>query len=412
MKRKIIYALLAIAASFALWLYVITTISPEYEDTFAEIRVELKNDTPLHDRNLMVISDKTPTVTLKLKGNRSDLSKLSSSNIKIEVDLSKIYEVGEQEVSYSIRYPDNMPNNTFEILSQDPGVIKLNIVERKSVTVPVEEVYSGKVMDGYMTDKENIVLGAETVTITGPASVVDKIARARVQVDLSGKSESISQDYPLTFVDALGNPVEINDYVVPSTEQVHVALKIEYFKVITLIPNVIAGGGANAANTKVTLSFDTITVSGSKQLLDQIDSWPVDIDLGAIEQDAKDMPYAIKLTEGLTNRSGSTVLVTVDIPELKTKELTVTNIVAQNVPAGMKADIMVKDLAVTFRGVGSQIELLTAEHVVAVVDLSGKLEAETTTVKVKIVIADSQFSGVGELGVYDVTVTLTEIAGA
>ena len=412
MKRNILFALLSLIASVALWLYVITFVSPEYEDTFSDITVELVNDTAIHDRNLMVIVDKAPTVTLKLSGNRSDLSKLNSANIKLVADLSRIYEAGEQEVAYSIRYPDNMPSNSFEIVSQDPGVIKLTVVPRKSVTVPVSEAYTGKVATGYMTDKENMTMSVDTVTLTGPASIVDQIAQARVMIDLTGRSESISQEYPLSFLDTNGQTIDIGKHVKTSVDAVHVNLKVEYFKVVTLVPNVIPGGGANVNNTQIKFNYDTITISGSKNLLDSIQSWAVNIDLGKVTENVTEMPYTIELPEGLTNRSGNTVLVTIELPQLETKKLTITNIVAELVPPGMKVDFTTRGLEVVFRGPKSQIDKITAGDVSIVVDFSQAEPGETGTFEAKIVIGGEQFAGIGALGSYDVSATLTALPAA
>jgi len=404
-KRKIIYALLSIVAAFGLWLYVITAVSPEYEDTFSDITVELRNDTPLHDRNLMVLMDKLPTVTLKLSGNRSDLSKLNSSNIKLQVDLSRIYEAGEQEVAYTIRYPDNMPGNSFEIISQYPGVVKLNIVERKSVTVPIQGMAFNQVADGYIADKENMTMSADTVTLIGPAAIVEKVKMARVMVDLNGKAESISQEYPLEFLDENGSKVEIGNHVTSSVEAVHVNLKIEFSKVIDLVVNVIPGGGALADNTEIELNYNSITVSGSKHLLDQLQSLQINIDLGMIEESVEDMPIVVKLPEGVTNVTGN-VLATIKLPKLKTKTLNVTNFVAQGVASGLLAEFITKDRDVTLRGAPDKIDQLTAEDVVIVVDFSQVEPGGAYTIKPQIQIKGEQFAGIGAIYVENVTVKL------
>ena len=70
MKRKLIVALLSLLASFSLWLYVITVVSPDSETTF-DVRVQIDNEAMLHDKGLMLNPEQKPTVHLKLSGNRS-----------------------------------------------------------------------------------------------------------------------------------------------------------------------------------------------------------------------------------------------------------------------------------------------------------------------------------------------------
>ena len=102
MKNKILYLLLSVVIAFGLWGYVITTVSPEWEETYYDIPVALKNEKVLHENGLMLNEKETPTVTLRLKGNRSDLINLNKSDITLVADLAKIYESGQQSVSYSI----------------------------------------------------------------------------------------------------------------------------------------------------------------------------------------------------------------------------------------------------------------------------------------------------------------------
>ena len=71
MKSKFWRVALSVAISLVLWMYVISVVSPESDETFYDIPVSYQNDV-LDERGLMIVSE-TPTVTLHLKGNRSDL---------------------------------------------------------------------------------------------------------------------------------------------------------------------------------------------------------------------------------------------------------------------------------------------------------------------------------------------------
>ena len=100
MKRKIIYALLSVVIAFGLWIYVITTVSPEWEETYYNIPVVLNNETVLHDNGLMLLEEQTPTVTLKLSGKRSDFAlKHIFITEKLDSDISIINS--HQQYNYS-----------------------------------------------------------------------------------------------------------------------------------------------------------------------------------------------------------------------------------------------------------------------------------------------------------------------
>lgn len=93
-KNRLLSVLLAVSIALVLWMYVITVVSPNSEDTFYNIPVVLQGEPMLESYGLMNVTENIPTVTLKLSGNRSDLNKVNSSNITLIADLSKVYEAG------------------------------------------------------------------------------------------------------------------------------------------------------------------------------------------------------------------------------------------------------------------------------------------------------------------------------
>ena len=65
-KNKILPLLLSVAIAFCLWAYVITFVSSEREGTFYDIPVSYQGEALLEERNLMIVTEEKPTVTLTL----------------------------------------------------------------------------------------------------------------------------------------------------------------------------------------------------------------------------------------------------------------------------------------------------------------------------------------------------------
>lgn len=408
MKKKIVYALLSVVIAFGLWAYVITTESPEWEETYYNIPVVLNNETVLHDNGLMIMEDEIPKVTLKLLGNRSDLATLNSSNITLIADLAKIYETGEQRLPYSITYPGNVPDNSIEILSKLPQFITLTIAERKTVEVPVVPQYVGTVPEGYQTDKENMLLDYSFVTVTGPASVVDRIAMAKIVVDLENQTETISQKYAYTLCDKDGVEVT-SERLITDVSEIDLTLKIHRYKEIQLIVNVIYGGGATPANTKVEMDINTIQVSGTEQQLESLGDTLVlgEISLGEIpESTTKELK--IKLPEGVKNLTGKdTVSVKIEFSNLVTKTVKVSNIQARRIPKGMKVDIVTMEMSVVVRGPRAQVEALKPENLMVQVDFSDA-QIGHGTYKALVQVDSGTFKDVGAVGTYSVYAIVAE----
>lgn len=405
MKSKIGSILLSLAIAFGLWLYVITYVSPNSEETYYNIPVVLVGESVLNERGLMCTSASTNTVSLQLSGTRSDLVKVNSQNITVTAKLSSITEPGEKiNLQYEVDYPGDVPKNALEILSQSDFYV--TVEKRRVKDVPVVVQYVGERSEDYLYDTENAQLDRTTVNVIGPASVADKIEQAIIEVDVTNQAESISDSYRYTLCDADGNPVDAAE-ITTDVEEIRFDMKIQRLKELSLVAEVIYGGGATRENTTVTVSPVSIRVTGSDAALEELgDSLTVaTIDLSTLDK-SQEIPYTINLPEGVTNQTGVTdVVVNVQFSGLNTREFTVENFRSENVPEGMAAEIINANLTVKVRGPFAQVSLLTADDITVTVDFTNAV-AGTATYKATITF-DEAFSACGAvMGPYSVSATV------
>lgn len=408
MKSKLLTALLCLIVSFGLWMYVITVVSPGSENTFTDIPVEIKNINTLTERDLMILGDTTPTVTLRLAGNRSDLLKLNSQNITVQVDASKIIEAGLAELSYTVSYPGNVPNNALTIQSRNPDYIVLEVVDRAEKPIPVEIIANKEsVPPNYIPDEPTSEV--KQIKISGPADRIALIEKAVINIDLTGRTESIHENFTYTLCDRDGNPVDAK-YVETDTQQVFVDLLIQRYKIIPLRVNIIPGGGATEKDVTVSFSPDEIMVYGSEAALEKLEYLEVGtLDLSLFTGD-QSITFPITLPEGITHATGEGARVTVDLSfgDLVTNKLTVTNIVLQNVPEGMVAKNYTDFLEVTVRGPKELMAMMDTSYLTAVADLTN-VTPGTHKWPVTILI-DKKFPVVGVIGSYQIAVAVSEAA--
>lgn len=373
MKNKFATAALSVAIAFALWLFVITTVSPGSKETYSNIPVVLANESVLTERGLIITSNQNNVVTMVLSGNRTDLSKVDQSNITLKADLSTIYEPGNRiPLTYTTTFPGNVASNAFVIESKNPGRIFVNVEYRDSKFIPVEVRWTGAVPEGFIADRENKLLEYDTVQIIGPRSVVEKIEKAVIDVDLTDQRESISQDYLYTLCDAEGEPVDA-ELIKTNTEQIHLDVKIQRFKEIQLTYILVEDGGARASDAEVQLSAEKIRVSGSEAALEMMgDQFVLGvINLAEVVSDTMEKTFVIALEEGITNMTGVTeVTATVTLRGLATKTFTIRDIQVQNVPEELEVDLITQELALTVRGPAEQIERLDMKDLIVSVDFA------------------------------------------
>lgn len=408
MKSKMGPLLLSVVLAVGLWMYVITTVSPNSKTTISNVEVDFEGESwLLENRNLMITDGMDTTVDLELSGNRSDLNKLNRSNITLKVDLTKIYEAGETELSFTPSYPSDVSPSAITVDSRNPASIKLKVEKRLTREIPVNVVFTGAVPEGFIADTENAVLDYPVVNIKGPASVVELIEQARIDVDMEERTESLSENYRYTLCDGEGNPVEV-ELVTTDVAEVHLDVKVQRFQEIPLKLNVVYGGGATAGYTRYEIKPKSIRVSGSEAVLADL----TEIVLGTVNfaemREDTQLTFPINLPEGVTNLTGITE-VTADISfvGLSIKEYTVERITVVNVPEGLTYELMSEVIKVTLRGPVALINQIEPEDIVVTVDLSGK-EIGASTVKAHIAIKGDKFADVGALGAHSVSVTLKE----
>ena len=410
-RNKLGSILLSVAIAFSLWLYVVTNISIEDERTYHDIPVAFEGEIALEERGLMITYGTDASVDLRLYGARTNLNKLTSSNITIKVNLARIYDVGQVEVDYDISYPGDVPSNAFTELNKNPSTIKLVVEQRVSKEIPVEIAYRGSVSDEYLCDLDNAVLDREMVTVVGPASSIDKIAKAVIDVNLDGQTSSILDYFQYTLCDAAGEPVDAA-LVVADATQIRMELIIQRFKELDVTYTLVEGGGADADDVTITLDTPVIRVSGSDALLEQRTEINLGtINLASIKEDTN-LAYSITLPEGVINLSGvNEINVDVKFHGLTTREFTVENIRVIGVPGGMEYELVTKRLTVVMRGPTAVINQMTDQDLLVTADLSGK-DSGTFMVNASVVTVGTAFNSVGALGTFSVSVILTDEAEA
>lgn len=407
MKNKLLSALLSVAVAFGLWLYVITAVSPGSKETYYNIPVVLEGEGVLAEKGLMVTARSYDSVNLELSGNRTDLSKVDAKNITVKVDLSKINEPGTQiGLNYTYSFPGNVPSNAFVVESKTPDRLYYNVERRENKDVPVEVRWIGSAAEGFMSDRENKVLDYPVVNISGPESVVEQIEKAIVEVDLTGQRESISESFLYTLCNEADEPVNA-ELITTNVEQIRLDVAIRRVKDLTLSYTLVEGGGARENNVEITLSLETIRVSGSEAALDVLgDKLNIGtINLMEITKNTT-MTLPVTLPEGVKNLTGVTdVDVEIKLTGLASKEFTVQNIVTANIPEGMKVDLITEKLNVAVRGPAAQIAKLTAEDIVITVDFTNA-EVGTSTFRGTVSFPE-EFEDVGALRVDSVSAAVT-----
>ena len=401
MTRHKLSALLSAAViALGLWMYVITYVSPDHEQTFYNVPVALEGVSMLADKQLMLLNEEGFEVNIKVHGSRQDVSKISSGNLHLVANLSGIHEPGEHNLGYDIIYPGDVPTGAVSA-ERNPDWIKVIVARKKTKEIPVEVRYEGDVPDNYIKDTAALELDYEFVEITGPEDVVAQIDHATVTVECEGRTDSIYESYRYELQDKDNKPVDAG-FITTNVSEVKVYLPVSMVKKIPLTVTLLSGGGATAETTTAVIEPKEISVSGNEAVLNALAELNLGtIDLAQITEDTQ-REFEINLPEGIRNVSNlPTATVRISFPKLATRDFTITEFAPLNLPQGMVWEPLTKQLTIRIRGLKDEVNQLTETDIVVQVDLSG---VENTSAVEPIITFPENLGSLGQLGSYSVSV--------
>lgn len=175
-KLNILAFILCVVASFFVWLYVMNTQNSNYTRTFT-ISVEVVNeDALLRDTGLSVFGANTEKAIVTIQGKKAEVQKYSEKDFRAYIDVSDIDEKGTYPVSVVVE----TPAVTLSVVAVEPKTVSVyaDYLETKTVELIPYCLVEGEL--SLSVDKSHI-------TISGPASYIEKISYAKITVPYSDK---------------------------------------------------------------------------------------------------------------------------------------------------------------------------------------------------------------------------------
>lgn len=393
-KHKILSFLLALVVSIGLWVYAVTVVNPDDSVYIRDVRVRLIGTSSLASDNLMLTGGENQTVNVEIAGRRSDLKELNSSSLEALADVSNIDRPGTYEVSWTLVPPSTVASGDISIVSANSTKVTVKVSEfNDRPEIPVEVEYTGTLPDGYVRDPA--VLEAETVSVSGPAEEVNKIAKAIVTVNLDDATQSIDEEIEYRLVDQNGEDLLLSEYVTIPEPTIRVSVPVFCYKQITLKVNLIPGGGATEKNATLTIEPSTIAVSGSEEALKDLEEVVIkEIDLADISG-SKTWTVTPDLPVGVTNRaSEKNVTVKIAITGLATKKIVFPCAEIERINDVETMEFAEQSVAITVRGTSSAIAAIREEDVHVIADMTNGYDAATKTVTLEISLPENTTAGI------------------
>ena len=187
-KIKIISLLSAIV----LWMYVMAVVDPEDTKLFEEIPITITNIHEINDLGLVVDPDEELVASVYVKGNLSDLQKITANNINVYGTVNNPIE-GQNQLYLRASASDKVSTD----FKSDTIVINLEKSIEKEQKINVE------ITGQYKDDVDTITLSEKNVMVSGPRSRVESIKYVQAVFNADKKlSKTQSTQLELKALDA------------------------------------------------------------------------------------------------------------------------------------------------------------------------------------------------------------------
>ena len=374
----------AFALSIAVWVAAVTSADPDETRLLdAPVPVQIIGQDP----SLVINSDIPKEVEVTLRAPRSvwNLIDTDPQIVQAILDISGLSS-GEHSIEVQIQI-DARP---IQIVSVGPGTITFMLESLATQTLSVDLSLAGEPAVGYQVGETS--LEPVEIVVAGAQSQVQKVARARVSVDLSGIRENYDQTLPIEILDEKGQPV---DGITVSPETIHVSMPVSQqggyrdvaIKVIT------TGRVASGYRlTDISVFPPVVTVfAGDPQLVSELPGVleTQSLDLQNAQEDINTR-IALNLPEGISIVGEQTVLIQVGVSPIESSiTLASEKVEIIGLGTGLSAQVLPLNVDVILSGPLPLLDTLTRQGIRVTVDLTGLPPGTHQVVpKVEVLISD------------------------
>lgn len=362
--------LLSLLFAIIFWLIVVNIDDPVVSRTIQGIPVTPLDEQLITDENQMYTIISGNEVTVTVKGPRSEVDKMTKDYFIAEAPFSEKSNVNA--VPIYVKFRNSKYDKDVEI-TQKTMTMKLNIEDIVNKTYQIEVNHTNNLPAGYYLGKET--LSSPTVTLTAPTSIINQIATARVDIDLSSYTSDISTQANIKFYTENGSLVETGSNSSMNIQSLNYSAKVY---TVRELPIKFGSKGTVADGyqvTEVTGEKTTLRVAGPNA--EQIESIVIPDELvdvtGATSDVVVEVNLAALLPSGveLYNKDDDKMKVTAKIDKLitNTYRIPVSEIDKNNTPTGFNAEFSDASVSIRLTGLQKAHDAFSVDNLNAYVDL-------------------------------------------
>lgn len=353
-------AVLALLLSTTLWMLVVNDQNPERVDTpDIAIPVEIGKVPP----GLVVMSSIDP-VRFKIRAPKDRWISIRTSSFRASIDLSRL-----GPGIHAVPVVPEVSDPQMRVLEVIPSSVSVRLEEVQERTVPVKVNLIGNVPFGYVYGVPKVE--PEVVVVSGPASLVQTVETASVDVRLEGISVDIDSAFHPLPVDSSGGTVR-SIRLTPQTVKIRVPVQQQVSYKQVGVRATIAGSVAQGYWVQsVSVEPPTVTVVGDPKVLAGINY----LETGAIDLNGASSSVVqelrITVPQGVSLLQQQAVRVRVSISPLQTSQTVRVAPRVINLDTNLRLASAPPSIDVTLQGPAPIMQGLGVDALGVVLDAAG-----------------------------------------
>ncbi len=358
-----------------IWFIIINIDDPVQVRKF-NVDVNIINSDAIESVNMVYEIEEGETATVRVRGRKSILDKLSSSDVSAVADLSELSSVNAVNIEPDIseRYKEDVVLECNDVLK-----LKLEEMDTRQMQVQVETI--GNVREGYALGE--CIAKPNMVEVTGGKSIIDKIDSLKVTVNIEDAFKSYTKKVPLVAYDSAGNKLT-SSTLEYSNSKIRVRCEVYQTKSIPVVVNVTGEPEEGYTYVAAGCQPSEVQVYGDDENISNISNIEIPIDISGLNHKSEELEQNISVQEYLpedvfVSSDDSILAIKIDIQKNIKSDFSVkmSNVSFTGVADGYKASLAenaYEYINVTVQGTKSALSEVTASTIKLVVDCTGKTE--------------------------------------
>lgn len=358
----------ALLLALVIWVVAVQEENPiEQREYDQPVRVQVRNQPP----GTILFPQFNQSVQLKLRAPQSSWRNLRADMFEAWIDLAD-----KPPANYQAQVNVSCTDKNVVIVEVYPPTVPVSLRQELSRTFTVTLQLNVPVAFGYELRADQAIVEPLTVTVRGPDSFVNDIARVVTTLDLRSEvKETVRVNRSLIALDAEGNPM--GNFVTLQPSSVNIVVPVEQktgFKDVAVRPVVVGAPAPGYRLRSISVEPSIVTLGGDSKVVEAVaavgyvENVPLNIN-GATGDVVERL--ALNLPEGASALRVQGVLITASIEPIPGRRAISLTPIVKGLSSDLTARVLPEKVVITLNGPLPKLNNLSETDIKVYVELVG-----------------------------------------